>query len=91
VGRVKLTRGVLAGAAARVAVGLAGLVFFLVVVVGGGVYRTDCISSTGQMTRTWGLEGDIPYLWSPGDNRCEAHSLGRYVAGKVGLMGDVDR
>ena len=90
-GHLKLTRGVLADAGVKLATGVAGLVFFLVVVIGGGVYRTDCISSSGQMTRTWGLEGDIPYLWSPSDSRCQTHSLGRYVAGKLDIMGDVDR
>ena len=89
-GNRRLSQGVLAGAALKVALGLVGVVFFLVVVIGGGVYRTDCIYADGQMTQTWGLEGDIPYLWSPDDNRCQAHSLGRYVAGKVGVMRDVD-
>lgn len=39
-------------------------------VLGGAIYRTDCISDSGTHTSSWGLEGYIPYLWSPGDNRC---------------------
>jgi hypothetical protein len=71
-----------------------GVVLAMVViafVVGGSVYRTDCISDTGTHTRSWGLEGDFPYLWSPGDNRCEAHTLTRYLLGQVGLMRHVDQ
>ena len=64
---------------------LAGIVFFLVVVVGGGVYRTDCLLSSGQLVTDWGPKGDIPYLWSPGPN-CRAHTLIRYVLGRVGVM-----
>lgn len=90
-GRLNLTRDLFAEAAAKVIVGVVALVFFVVVVIGGGVYRTDCISASGQLTRTWGLEGAIPYTWSPDDSRCQAHSVGRYVAGKLGIMGDVDK
>jgi hypothetical protein len=39
---------------------LMAVAVFLVVAVGGGVYRTDCIDSHGQLSRTWGLDGDIP-------------------------------
>ena len=81
---------VLADAGLKSVGGVVFIVFFLAVVVGGGVYRTDCISSSGQLTRTWGLEGDIPYLWSP-NNQCQAHTLTRYVLGKVGIMTDVDQ
>ena len=77
--------------AATIVIAVVVVTFFLVVVVGGGVYRTDCISDSGQITRTWGVRGDIPYTWSPDDSRCRAHSLGRYVAGKLGIMGDVDK
>jgi hypothetical protein len=41
--------------------------------------------------RTWGMKGDIPYLWTPGDSRCQAPTLTRYVLGKVGIMEDLDR
>jgi hypothetical protein len=37
----------------------------------------------------WGPQGDIPYLWSPSDSRCRAHTLMRYVLGKVGVMSAV--
>jgi hypothetical protein len=60
------------------------------VIVGGGIYRTDCISDNGTHTSSWGLEGYIPYLWSPDDSRCQAHTLTRYVLGVVGLMGRVN-
>jgi hypothetical protein len=83
--------GVLANIAGGIVIAVVVAAFFLVVVIGGGVYRTDCISDSGQMTRTWGLEGDIPYTWSPYDSHCQAHSLGRYVAGKLGILGSVDK
>jgi hypothetical protein len=62
---------------------------FLVITVGGGVYRTDCVNSNGSLTRTRGIEGYIPYLWTPGNSSCQAHTLTRYVLGKVGILGDV--
>lgn len=62
----------LANAGAKLATIVAGVTFFLAIVVGGGVYRTDCITSTGRVITTWGAEGDIPYLWSPNDSRCRA-------------------
>lgn len=61
------------------------------VVVGGSIYRTDCVYDNGTHTRSWGLEGDFPYLWGPDDNRCEAHTLTRYVLGQIGLMGRLDQ
>ncbi len=88
--RLTVTKDGLAAVGLKVAGGVVFVVVFLAVVVGGGVYRTDCVSDSGQFTRTWGLEGDLPYLWSPGDNRCRAHTLTRFVLGKVGIMGDVD-
>jgi hypothetical protein len=72
-------------------VGVAIAVVFVAFIVGGSVYRTDCISDGGIHTRSWGLEGNFPYLWSPDDNRCEAHTLTRYLLGEVGLMGHVSQ
>jgi hypothetical protein len=89
--RLTVSKEGLTDAGLKLAGAVVFVVFFLAVVVGGGVYRTDCISNSGQLTRTWALEGDIPYLWSPGDNHCQAHTLTRYLLGKVGIMGDVDR
>jgi hypothetical protein len=65
-------------------------VLFVVAMIGGGVYRTECTLDSGVHTTSWGLEGTIPYTWSPSDSRCEAHTLTRYVLGKVGVMGPVD-
>ncbi len=81
----------MADAALRLAGGVLAVLVFVVVAIGGGVYRTDCISNSGQLTRTWGLEGDIPYLWTPNNSACQAHTLTRYVLGKVGVMEDVDK
>ncbi len=86
-----VTTAALSHAGRKVAGVVALGVFFLVVVVGGGVYRTDCLSASGQLTRSWALGGNIPYLWSPNDNQCQAHTLTRYVLGKVGIMTDVDQ
>jgi hypothetical protein len=78
------------GAAAGVAYAVYGLgvALFIALIAGGGVYRTEC-DLNGQRVTSWGLEGAIPYLWDPGDKRCEAHTLTRYVLGKTGLMSDV--
>jgi len=89
--RPKVTKLGAADAGLKLAIGLLSALFFLVVVVGGGVYRTECISNTGQISKTWSPEGDIPYLWSPDDTHCQAHTLTRFVMGKIGIMGDVDR
>jgi hypothetical protein len=52
---------------------------------------TATAAAPARHTRSWGLEGDFPYLWGPDDNSCEAHPLTRYVLGQVGLMGRVDQ
>lgn len=54
--------------------------------VGGGVYRTECLTSNGRVVTDWGAKGDIPYLWSPSRGNCRPHTLMRYVLGKVGVM-----
>jgi len=83
-GRVgDIAKGSLAVGSAVVGYALAGL--FILAMLGGGVYRTDCVVE-GRHSESWGLGGDIPYLWSSGDPRCEDHTLTRYVLGKVGLM-----
>jgi hypothetical protein len=87
---VGILKGV-AGGLGAVAIGALATALFLVVVIGGGVYRTDCVRDNGVRTQTWGLGGDIPYLWSSGDPQCRSHTLTRYVLGKVGVMGDIDK
>ena len=89
-GRARMVVAGLTNAGAS-AVGAVLAVVFIALMVGGSVYRTDCVSDSGTHTRSWGLEGDFPYLWSPDDNSCEAHTLTRYVLGQVGLMGPVDQ
>ncbi len=73
----------------RVAAVALGVAFFLVVVVGGGVYRNDCATRTGPREKGWELGGTFPYLQGPHAG-CENHSLTRYVLGKVGVMSDVE-
>ena len=76
----------------RITIIAAALVaLFVLVMFSGGVYRTECTFDNGRHTTSWGLEGDIPYLWSPDDSHCRAHTLTRFVLGKVGVMGDLDR
>jgi hypothetical protein len=82
---LKVSKESVAEAGPKLAGVLTGIVFFLVVLVGGGVYRTDCLLNNGQVVTDWGPKGDIPYLWSPGPN-CRAHALMRYVLGTVGVM-----
>jgi hypothetical protein len=43
-------------------------VVFIGTMVGGGIYRTECILSNGTHAVEWGAEGAVPYLWSPGDS-----------------------
>ena len=83
--RFRISKESSAGAGLKLAGVLAGIVFFLVAVVGGGVYRTDCLLSSGQVVTDWGPKGDIPYLWSSGP-LCRAHTLIRSVLGTVGVM-----
>lgn len=61
-------------------------VLFLALMLAGGVYRTECTLENGTHTEGWDLGDSVPYLWSPSDDRCEAHTLTRYVLGKVGVM-----
>ncbi len=58
----------------------------LVVMLAGTVYRTECTYSNGAHTVTWGLEDGFPYLWSPGNQACEAHTLTRYALGDIGIL-----
>jgi hypothetical protein len=86
--RPEFTRSGITNAGLKLASGLAALAFFLVVVVGGGVYRTDCVTSSGQVVTDWGAQ-DLPYVWSPGDSHCRAHTLIRFALGTVGVMSPV--
>jgi hypothetical protein len=87
--RLSVSKEGLSNAGLKLAGILAGIAFFFIVAIGGGVYRTDCVTSSGQVITTWGAEGDIPYLWSPDDSRCRAYTLMRYVLGSVGVMSAV--
>jgi hypothetical protein len=62
---------------------------FIVLLLAGNVYRTECTYPDGRHSTGWDLEGYVPYLWSPDDNHCQAHSLTRYVSGKVGIQRDI--
>jgi hypothetical protein len=86
-------RAIGAGAFSAAGVAISGLLVaaFIALMFGGGTYRTECTLESGVHTKTWGLEGDVPYLWSPNDSRCQTHTLTRYVLGKVGVMSDVDK
>jgi hypothetical protein len=66
-----------------------GVVFFLLVIVGGGVYRTDCATKSGTHEKSWRLGDTIPYLTGAREG-CKQDSLTRYVLGKVGVMSDVE-
>ena len=68
--------------------GLLAVVFFAFMVA-GGIYRTECVYDNGTHTVSWDAQGDVPYLWSPADSHCEAHTLTRYVLGDIGLLGKV--
>ena len=55
--------------------------------LGGGVYRTECTYADGAHTVGWELSDGIPYLWSPG-NECQGHTLTRYLLAKAGVMSE---
>ena len=71
--------------------GTVAAVAFIVLMLGGGVYRTTCTLGDGKRIVAWSLEGSIPYLWSSGDRRCETHTLTRFASGKAGLQEDIAR
>lgn len=66
-------------------------VVFIAAVLGGGIYRTECVTANGLHSTGWTAEGAVPYLWSPGDPECRAHTLTRVLLGKAGVMSDVRR
>jgi hypothetical protein len=51
---LKVSKESVAEAGPKLAGVLTGIVFFLVVLVGGGVYRTDCLLNNGQVVTDWG-------------------------------------
>jgi hypothetical protein len=86
---MRAVRAIGVGAGTALAVMGAALgVLAIVALIGGGIYRTVCIGSTGQRITSWSAEGDVPYFWSPGSG-CEAHTLTRFVLGKVGILSDI--
>jgi hypothetical protein len=64
-------------------------VAFIVLMIAGNVYRTECTLPSGVHTSGWEFPTSIPYLWSAGDG-CESHTLTRYLLGKVGVMREVN-
>jgi hypothetical protein len=74
------------GAAVGYALGL----LFVLLLIGGSVYSTECLRPEGVHTHGWQLGETVPYL-THADPYCENHSLTRYVLGKVGAMSDVDK
>jgi hypothetical protein len=73
----------------RLGVFVLSAVVFLVVIVGGGVYRTNCVTRGGTHEKSWRLGDTIPYLTGAHEG-CKQDSLTRYVLGKVGVMSDVE-
>ncbi len=71
--------------------GVAIGVLVIALMIGGGIYRTECSFDDGTHTIGWDAQGDIPYLWSPNDRRCQTHTLTRVLLGKVGVMSDIER
>lgn len=65
-------------------------VVFVVLIIGGSVYRTECVLPNGELSHGWELGETIPYLTGAHPN-CEDHSLTRYVLGKTGAMSDVGK
>jgi hypothetical protein len=76
-------------AIAGVAIGYALGVVFLLLMLAGGVYRTECTFADGRHSVGWDLGDSVPYLWSPPEG-CEAHTLTRYLLGEAGVMERVD-
>jgi hypothetical protein len=78
---------VLGGAAAAVAFALTGA--FIVLMLAGGVYKTECTRPGGWHSEGWALGGSLPYLWNPGEG-CRATALGRIALGEIGVMSEVE-
>jgi hypothetical protein len=62
----------------------------LALLIGGGIHRTDCVTTNGLHVTSWGAEGVVPCLWCPRHGYA-AHMTTRFVAGKVGMLSDVSR
>lgn len=80
-----------AGSVVATAIGGGIVVVLVVLMFGGGIYRTECVLDNGIHTKGWELGGSIPYMWNPDPRHCQAHTLTRYVSGKVGVMKDLDQ
>jgi hypothetical protein len=72
------------------AVGYALGVLFIVAMIGGSVYRTECFRPNGVHTQGWELGDTFPYLTAAHQD-CANHTLTRYVLGKIGVMSDVSK
>jgi hypothetical protein len=72
------------------AVGYALGVLFIVAMIGGSVYRTECFRPNGVHTHGWELGETFPYL-TGAHQGCENHTLTRYLLGKTGVMSDVSK
>ena len=87
IGRVRDITGVVLGAAAGV-IGAILSTLFVVLMLAGGVYKTECTLPNGVHTEGWALGESFPYLWDPGE-RCEATTLTRIALGEMGFMSEV--
>ena len=86
----KLT-GAFGSAGSLLATGVGGLlsVVFIASMLGGNVYKTECVTATGLHAEGWELPTSVPFLWSAGEG-CEETTLTRVALGKVGIMSKVD-
>jgi hypothetical protein len=72
---------------AAAAIGYALGAVFVALMLGGGVYRTECTLPDGRHSEGWDMPASMPYLWDPGEG-CEAHTLTRHLLGKAGVMSE---
>src|SRR5271168_2241357 len=70
---------------AALSVGIAAITglavtLFIVLMIGGSVYRIECFGPNGTYTHGWELGENIPYL-NGASQGCVNHTLTRYVLG----------
>jgi hypothetical protein len=70
--------------------GVLGAIFFVLFILGGAVYRSECVRGNGRNETSWGIGEVVPYT-SNTKSGCETHTLTRYVLGKIGVASDVQR
>lgn len=74
------------GAGIRGLIALVGVgLFVLLVLVGGNVYRTDCLTARGTLTQSWSFTFDVPFVFNPSETGCTVHVGTRIALNAIGI------